>query len=103
MKNTCVSCVFHVLGVVGRGGGGQVREGDEGRGRGAAEHEKHVRLVCFLCPGGGDCRRSALAQKIVPLWARFSCWGRGLGYESHRTRKTRACCVFFMFGGVVGR
>jgi len=47
--------------------GGEVREGDKGRGRGATKHKKHTHLTFFSCPGGGDCRRSALAQ--------FLCWG----------------------------
>ena len=30
------------------------KQGDKGRGRGAAKHEKHVRHTCFSYPEGGE-------------------------------------------------
>src|SRR6266581_6845776 len=84
-KNTRVSRVFRVQRGESAGEGGE-----------AAQHEEraHVGTFCVL-----GCRESALARKSCPRGHDFRVGDEGWG-RSHRTRKTRACRVFFVFGGV---
>jgi len=96
-KNTRVLHVFHVLGVV-------KVQGDAGRGRGAAEHEKHARLTCFSCPGDGESAgegSKAAQHEERAQMAGDKGWGRRAAKHKKRDCVSRCSCSA-SGGAVVG-
>ena len=67
-----------------------------------AEHNKYTHVTCFLRSVARLPYPSSQHENCASL-ARFSCWGISLplprALATRRTQRTRACHVFFVFGG----